>query len=32
MKACWFALYTKSRHEAVTYSELLRKGIEAYLP
>ncbi len=32
MEARWFALYTKSRHEAVTYNELLRKGIEAYLP
>ena len=32
MEAHWFALYTKSRHEFVTYSELIRKGIEAYLP
>ncbi len=32
MQARWFALYTKSRHEFVTYTELLRKGIEAYLP
>jgi transcriptional antiterminator NusG len=28
----WFAIRTRSRHERVAYSELLRKGIEAFLP
>ena len=29
---CWYALYVKSRHEFVTQAELLRKGIETFLP
>ncbi len=28
----WYALRVRSRHEFVTYNELRRKGIEAYLP
>ncbi len=28
----WYALRVRSRHEFVTYNELCRKGIEAYLP
>ena len=28
----WYALRVRSRHEFVTYSELRRKGLEAYLP
>jgi len=28
----WYALYVKSRHEFVTNNELLKKGIESYLP
>jgi len=28
----WYALRVRSRHEFVTYNELSRKGIEAYLP
>ena len=28
----WFALYTKARAEKKVYEELLKKGIEAYLP
>lgn len=28
----WFALYVKSRHEFVANSELLKKGIETFLP
>lgn len=28
----WFALYTKSRHEKFVHSELMKKGIETFLP
>ncbi len=28
----WYALYVKSRHEFVTQGELIRKGINAFLP
>jgi transcription termination/antitermination protein NusG len=28
----WFAVYVKSRHEYITRNELLRKGIEVFLP
>jgi len=28
----WYALYVKSRHEFVTRGELLKKGIETFLP
>jgi transcription antitermination factor NusG len=28
----WFALYVKARHEFVTNSELIKKGIETFLP
>ena len=28
----WYSLYVKSRHEFVTFEELKRKGIEAFLP
>ncbi|HAM51338.1 MAG TPA: transcriptional antiterminator [Nitrospiraceae bacterium] len=28
----WYALYVKSRHEFVTHGELLKKGLEAFLP
>ncbi len=28
----WFAIYTKSRNEKKVHSELLRQGIESYLP
>lgn len=28
----WYALRVRSRHEFVTYNELRRKGLEAYLP
>jgi transcription antitermination factor NusG len=28
----WYALYVKSRHEFVTESELVRKGINTFLP
>ncbi len=28
----WYAIYVKSRHEFIAYSELLKKGIDAYLP
>lgn len=28
----WYALYVKSRHEYVTQGELMRKGIETFLP
>jgi transcription termination/antitermination protein NusG len=28
----WFVVYVKSRHEFVVQNELLRKGIEAFLP
>jgi len=28
----WYALRVRSRHEFVTYNELRRKGIDAYLP
>ncbi len=28
----WYALYTKSRHEKLVESELLKKGIPAYTP
>jgi transcription termination/antitermination protein NusG len=28
----WYALYVKSRHEYVTQSELMLKGIETFLP
>ncbi len=28
----WYAIYVKSRHESVAYGELLRKGVESYLP
>ncbi|MCB9799898.1 MAG: UpxY family transcription antiterminator [Candidatus Omnitrophica bacterium] len=28
----WYALYTKSRHEKLTYRELSKKGIESFLP
>ncbi len=28
----WYAVYTKSRAEKKVHSELIRKGIEAYLP
>ncbi len=28
----WFALYTKSRHEFVTYNQLIEKGVETFLP
>ncbi len=31
--ACpWYVVYVKSRHEFVVYNELLRKGIETFLP
>lgn len=28
----WFALYTRSRHEKLVHEELLKKGIETFLP
>lgn len=28
----WFALYVKSRHESVARDDLMRKGIETFLP
>jgi len=28
----WYAIYVRSRHEFVTAAELLRKGMETYLP
>jgi transcription antitermination factor NusG len=28
----WYAIYVKSRHEFITFGELLKKGIDAYLP
>ncbi|NOZ26226.1 MAG: UpxY family transcription antiterminator [Nitrospirae bacterium] len=28
----WYAVYVKSRHEFVAHRELLRKGLESYLP
>ncbi|HDH01874.1 MAG TPA: UpxY family transcription antiterminator [Nitrospirae bacterium] len=28
----WYALYVKSRHEFVVHNELLKKGVESYLP
>lgn len=28
----WYAIYVKSRHEFVAYHELLKKGVESYLP
>ncbi len=28
----WYALYVKSRHEFAVHNELLRKGVETYLP
>jgi len=30
--ACWFALWTRSRHEQVVEAELLKKRIDAFLP
>jgi len=30
--AYWFAVWTKSRHEATVRDELVRRGIEAFLP
>ncbi len=32
MQRHWYALYVKSRHEFLTYNELMKKGIIAYLP
>ncbi len=31
-KKSWHVIYVKARHEKSAYSELLRRGIEAYLP
>jgi len=28
----WYVLYVKSRHEFVVHNELMKKGIDAYLP
>jgi transcription antitermination factor NusG len=28
----WYALYVKSRHEFLTHGDLVRKGIETFLP
>ncbi|MBT6356477.1 MAG: antitermination protein NusG, partial [Chloroflexi bacterium] len=28
----WYAIYVKSRHEKVIFSELRKKGIESSLP
>ncbi|HEC97223.1 MAG TPA: UpxY family transcription antiterminator [Nitrospirae bacterium] len=28
----WYVLYVKSRHEFVVHNELLKKGVESYLP
>lgn len=32
LKYCWYALYTKSRHEKKVYQKLINQNIEAYLP
>ena len=28
----WFALYTKSRHEKILERELMKKGLQTFLP
>ncbi len=28
----WYAIYVKSRHEAVAYGQLQQRGVESYLP
>lgn len=30
--ACWYAVYTRSRHEKKVRDELVRRGIETFLP
>jgi transcription antitermination factor NusG len=32
LQSCWFAVYTRSRHEKVVAQELAAKGIEHFLP
>jgi transcription antitermination factor NusG len=31
-RAAWFAVWTKSRHEATVHAHLVGKGVEAFLP
>jgi len=30
--SCWHVIYTKSRHEKVVHQELMKKGIDSFLP
>jgi len=32
MDKSWYAIYVKSRHEFIAHGELLKKGVETYLP
>ena len=32
VKPCWYALYTRPRHEKQLFEELTNRGIEAFLP